>query len=104
MKPIYQLKNQPKSLRQLFRSEKRWAKNAEYKDSTGEPTYKYDRDLFSCCLVGGLKLVEAWSFENIVKIEKRLNSQLGFNISISKWNDDYATFEDVQELINDLKL
>lgn len=102
MKPIRQLKNPPKNLRQLFKYRNRWTQGRYFRNSFGYEAEIDDPDVCSCCLVGGLRIFNKDNYVVKSKIRSYLfgSSQ---RRSIQCWND-HATFEDVQKLVNDLKL
>ena len=96
-----------KTMRELFRTPKRWTKFVEYRTADG--LMCSDESATSCCLVGGLSIIYGAEYnekafdlmEAIKKYSKRHKKLAKIRVkSIPQWNDHKRVeFKDVQEVV-----
>lgn len=94
-------------VQELFSDESRWTKYQPASDAEGNFCFVDDENACSFCLLGAL--VKCYGNEGFNKLFPRITSYIckvtGWHFGhISSFNDQFATFADIQKLAKDLDI
>lgn len=103
LKPISQLKRKPKTLVELFKSPRRWARGVPFTacipdehnnvhDRHYDPSKDNSQTAIACCIQGGIALIKGIPWEHAERTEefKKVADILGFQdnrLRIIRWNN-----------------
>jgi len=96
-------------IKDLLNSEDKWTKGALYRDKLGKASNYYpNSEGAKCCLLGAARVCYPEIGKRMSVLEKiymTLLETCGNTLTIPQWNDDENTsFQDVQNLVNELDI
>lgn len=112
MKPITELKRQPKTVKQLYNSSKRWYQGSfgltdegvtiplDFINEKDKQPFLKSKKPKCLCLVGAIYYIYGDDNSKFNKISKTINELHGDEYNIPNWNDaENRTFKEVMEVV-----